>query len=179
MKGLFIFLLTLLIAAQTVCAAQTEEFKLSSSSFAAQGTIPKAQLCNRKGENRSPMLSWTAPPRGTQSLALVCRDPDAPGGNFIHWVYFNIPPSVNLLKEGIARSEYFSNGSQQGINSFNHFGYDGPCPPPGKPHHYIFTLYAVDTHLNLGSNVNADTLKEGMEGHILNQTELVGIFQSN
>ena len=111
------------------------DFLLTSSAFAAGGTIPRRHSCD--GEDRSPPLSWTAPPSGSRSLALILDDPDAPGGRFVHWLAWGIGPDAGGLAEGEA-------APREGRNDFGTVGYRGPCPPEGdKPHRYIFTVFAV------------------------------------
>jgi len=157
---------------------QSSDFKMFSPAFVDQGMLTENQTCTKIGKNLSPELSWTFPPANTKTFALVCNDPDAPSGNFIHWIYFNLPASVVHLEEGTDRTPTFPNGSQQGINSFGRIGYDGPCPPPGKPHHYIFTLYALDTRLNLDQAADFNALRNAMKGHILGQIQITGLYQS-
>jgi Raf kinase inhibitor-like YbhB/YbcL family protein len=111
------------------------EFSLTSTAFAVGGTIPRRHTCD--GEDRSPPLSWSAPPAGTGSLALILDDPDAPGGRFIHWLVWGITPDTGGLGEGEA-------APTQGRNDFGTAGYRGPCPPRGHgPHRYRFRLHAV------------------------------------
>ena len=127
------------------------------------------------GKNISPDLSWDSVPAGTVSFALICRDPDAPGGTFYHWVGFNIPDSVKALPEGIGRSATLSSGGIQGRNSFNRVGYDGPKPPSGT-HRYYFDLYALNGRLALDQAATADRLIEAMKGRVLGQASLMGRY---
>jgi Raf kinase inhibitor-like YbhB/YbcL family protein len=128
--------------------------------------------------NVSPALEWEDLPPHTESLALVVHDPDAPRqGGFTHWVIFNIPPSPNYLVEGILSREHLRDGAVQGCNSAGANGYMGPAPPPGAPHHYHFTLYALDRRMNLPPTTDREGLLEAMEGHVLAATELVGLYQ--
>ncbi|WP_201778632.1 YbhB/YbcL family Raf kinase inhibitor-like protein [Levilinea saccharolytica] len=164
-------------SAPTVPAPAAAEWLLTSPAFAPEGAIPKDYSC--LGADRSPALAWGAPPAGTLSLALVMDDPDAvPVAGYVwdHWVIFNLPPEAQGLPEGLGRGAQLPDGSQQGLNSFRQLGYDGPCPPAGQSHRYVFRLYALDTRLTLGDKTSKADLLQAAEGHILAQTELAGVF---
>jgi Raf kinase inhibitor-like YbhB/YbcL family protein len=145
--------------------------RLTSPAFANDQPIPVEYSC--QGSNHSPELNWENIPAGAQSLALIVDDPDAPGGSFVHWVLANLPPTENGLSAGQAAPT----GAVQGTNSSGRSGYTGPCPPAGKAHHYIFTLYAVDQVLSLEAAPNKAGLLTALEGHILATGQLVGTFQ--
>ncbi len=147
--------------------------RLTTSAFEQGGTIPAKYTC--KGTNVSPDLQWDEPPAGTQSFALIMDDPDAANGLWIHWVLFNLPPSARSLPEGLPAGEKTAEGAVQGFNSSRHHGYDGPCPPSGT-HRYFFKLYALDTRLDLSPSANASDLIKAASGHILANTELMGLF---
>ena len=115
-------------------------------------------------------------PPSAKSLALIVKDPDAPSGDFVHWVIFDIPTSVSSMSEGIPPAAKTVFGATQGQNGRGETGYTGPCPPPGKDHHYHFRLYALDKSLGLTSDADAAQVESAMQGHILAQTDLVGIF---
>ncbi|MDG0817823.1 YbhB/YbcL family Raf kinase inhibitor-like protein [Bdellovibrio svalbardensis] len=150
-------------------------FTLESPSFKNNQEIPAQYTC--EGENISPPLSWSNPPKGTKSFAIIVDDPDAPDPQapkttWVHWVLFNIPESMTSLPEGI---HDLPQQTHQGLNDWKAQGYRGPCPPIGK-HHYHHKLYALDTVLpELGRPTKAD-LERSMRGHILAQTELVGTY---
>lgn len=146
---------------------------LTASSFHSNGEIPARFTC--KGDDASPALSWTDPPAGTRSFALVMNDPDAPGGNFIHWVIYDLPASTRSLPEGIAQGPDAA-GGRQGTNSFGKTGYNGPCPPPGKPHRYFFRLWALDSILPL-QGAAAENLESSMHDHILAHGEIMARFR--
>lgn len=148
---------------------------ISSPSFLDGEVIPNKHTCS--GQDLSPNLEWSEPPAGTKSFALIMDDPDAPGGVFSHWVIFNIPPESRQLPEAVAGEAQLSDGSLQGKNDFRRTGYGGPCPPPGSPHHYQFTLYALDQSLNLKAGASREQVIEAIGGHILAQGQLVGIYQ--
>ena len=149
---------------------------LTSSAFKNGETIPEKYTYN--GGNISPELSWDSIPEGTKSFALIADDPDAPRGTWVHWVIYNLPAGSKELQEHVSKAESMQNGSKQGINDFGKTGYDGPCPPPGSPHHYYFKLYALDCKLGLKSNAKKSDLVDAMKGHILGQGEIIGKYGS-
>jgi len=149
-------------------------FALSSSSFPNGGAIAKKFTCD--GEDVSPALSWNDPPAGTNSFALLADDPDAPFGNWNHWTMWNVPPESHGLPEGVSNSAKLPDGSQQGLNDFRKVGYNGPCPPPGKPHRYYCKLFALDTKLTLKDKSGKRELEAAMQGHVLAQAEWMGRY---
>lgn len=157
------------------CFAENGAFSIRSPAFEDRGFIPISYSC--RGDNLSPELFWQGTPSDTRSFILVCHDPDAPKGKFIHWLMYNIPATTVHLEKGIQKSPTLPNGSLQGINSFNKIGYDGPCPPPLSTHHYIFTLYALNAPLHLKPGSSYNEVDTAMRSHILAQTTLTGLFQ--
>ena len=153
-------------------AAAGATISLSSAAL-RDGKVPRECTCD--GEDRSPPLTWTAPPAGTKSIALTVTDPDAPSGTFSHWILFNLPPNATGLPEAYPKQPYAS-GTTQGRNDFGRVGYNGPCPPPGKPHRYIFTLYALDTELNVPAGATRAQIESAMQGHVLARGELMGLY---
>jgi len=162
------------------------EMKLTSEAFKEGEFIPKKYSC--EDADISPALEIAGIPEGTKSLALICDDPDAPVGLWVHWVAYNIPPDATILPEGIAKDMQTMLGDDssatitQGINSWGKFGYGGPCPPPGKPHRYFFKLYALDNVLNIDDGtvqkgINNEGLLKLMDGHILAETSLMGKYK--
>lgn len=147
---------------------------LSSSSFANGGDIPKKFTCD--GADISPQLSWSDSPTGTKTFALLVDDPDAPVGNWNHWTKWNLPASAKGLPEGVPKEARLPDGSQQGLNDFRRPGYNGPCPPQGKPHRYYFKLFALDTKLDLKPTATKKELEAAMKGHILAQAEWMGRY---
>lgn len=147
---------------------------ITSTAFKEGSTIPKEYTC--EGQDISPPLAWSNVPAGTQSLALISDDPDAPMGTWVHWVIYNLLPETLDLPEGVPPDRELKNGSLQGINDFRKIGYGGPCPPRGT-HRYFFKLYALDAKLNLPSGVTKKDLLKAMEGHVLAEVELVGTFR--
>ena len=148
---------------------------ISSPSFPNGGDIAKQFTCD--GADLSPQLSWTNPPAGTKSFALLVDDPDAPVGNWNHWAAWNLPPTLRSLPEGVAKTAHLPDGTEQGMNDFRKPGYNGPCPPAGKPHRYYFKLFALDTKLDLKSGAGKHDLERAMKGHILAQAEWMGRYQ--
>ena len=147
--------------------------KINSHVFGEGDPIPKQYTCD--GPDISPPLSWTGIPAGTQSLALICDDPDAPAGIWVHGVVFNIPADVSELPENVSKERELDNGARQGVNDFRRIGYGGPCPPGGT-HRYYFKLYALDTFLEAEPGIAKQELQEIMDGHILAQDILMGRY---
>jgi Raf kinase inhibitor-like YbhB/YbcL family protein len=147
---------------------------VTSPAFSPGTTIPQFHTCD--GQDFSPELAWHGVPAGTRSLALICDDPDAPGGDWVHWVVFNIPPVVERLAGGIDGRAEITPGGRQGRNDFGRLGYGGPCPPPGKPHRYFFRIYALDTALDLPPGTTRDELRAAMKGHVLAEGGLMGTY---
>lgn len=154
--------------------AQGGSFSISSPSFSSGGAIPKQFSCD--GPDLSPQLSWTEPPVGSMTFALLVDDPDAPAGNWNHWVMWNLPASARSLPEGVGKSRRLSDGSQQGPNDFHKVGYNGPCPPANKTHRYRFKLFALDRKLTLTGDAGKPELEAAMKGHILAQAEWMGTY---
>jgi Raf kinase inhibitor-like YbhB/YbcL family protein len=148
---------------------------ISSPAFQDGERIPAKYTC--EGQNVSPQLEGSGVPEKAQSLALIMDDPDAPGGTFTHWVIFNTPPDSLTSPEAVPTEPQLSCGTQQGINDFGTIGYGGPCPPPGRPHRYRFTLYALDQPLDLKAGASKEQLLGAMEGHIIEQARLTGTYQ--
>jgi hypothetical protein len=150
-------------------------FTLRSPDFPNGGEIPRQFTCS--GEDLSRALEWSGSPSGTKSFALIADDPDAPVGTWVHWVIFNIPAGAHSLPQGTEKKDQLADGSRQGRNDFGKTGYNGPCPPPGKPHRYFFKLYALGSELALNPGARKSDVEHAMEGHILAHTEWMGQFQ--
>ncbi len=155
--------------------SSVEELTLISPAFDVGAAIPVRYTCD--GEDVSPPLKWNDPPGSTTAFALVCDDPDAPMGTWVHWVIYDIPPSARGLGEGVPQYGELEDGSRQGRNDFKHIGYDGPCPPPGKPHRYFFKLYALDTPTGLEAGADKKKLLKAIKGHILAEGQLMGKYK--
>jgi Raf kinase inhibitor-like YbhB/YbcL family protein len=143
---------------------------LTSSAFADGGTIPARHA--RQGGNVSPPLAWSGAPAGTLSFALIVDDPDAPSGDWVHWVVYNLPADTIGLSEGITT---LPGGAAQGKNGWGAAQYDGPQPPRGT-HRYVFKLYALDVVLDLDPGASKATLLQAMEGHVLARAQLIGNY---
>jgi Raf kinase inhibitor-like YbhB/YbcL family protein len=153
----------------------TMAFAITSTSFTNGGDIPKKFTCD--GADVSPELSWTDAPAGTKSFALIADDPDAPSGTWTHWVLFDLSPATNNLPEGLSKIDELPGGERQGRNDFRKIGYNGPCPPPGKPHRYFYRLYALGHKLDLRPGASKQEVEQAMAGCILGQTEWTGKYQ--
>jgi hypothetical protein len=148
-------------------------FTVKTEAFADGGTIPKKYTCD--GDDVSPGLAWSDVPSGTQAMALIADDPDAPVGTWTHWISWNIPLE-RALPEGVTKSEALNDGMRQGKNDFKRIGYGGPCPPPGKPHRYFFKLYALNGKLDLKPGSARTDLERAMKGHVLAEAQLMGKY---
>ena len=168
-------LFTITLFLSFAIAGNVSKLEIKSSAFQNGGKIPAKYTGDSL--NVSPPLSWTGAPAETRNLALVCEDPDAPSGTFIHWVIFNIPKEKNGLTENVPKKELLPDGTAQGKNSSGRTGYAGPYPPPGKPHRYFFKLYCLDTKLPLKQPVSKIELEIAMRGHILSEAEIFGIYR--
>ncbi|MCK5115824.1 MAG: YbhB/YbcL family Raf kinase inhibitor-like protein [Candidatus Aegiribacteria sp.] len=145
---------------------------LWSSAFGNGELIPVQFTAD--GDNLSPPLEWQCGFEA-ESFALICEDPDAPAGIWVHWVIYNIPGESRMLEEGVSAEEQQEDGTLQGENSWGSIGYGGPAPPSGK-HRYIFTLYALEGQLHLDPGATAFELREAIEGQIIEKTEFVGEY---
>jgi Raf kinase inhibitor-like YbhB/YbcL family protein len=145
-----------------------------SSSFADGALIAGRLTCD--GANLSPQLHWQSAPRGTKSFAIVMDDPDTPT-DFTHWLVYNFAPGVRELAEGASTEGAMPQGSAEGKNDFGRPGYGGPCPPRGNPHHYVFRVYALDLLLDLRPGATRKQLDAAIDGHIVAQGQIVGIYQ--
>jgi len=141
---------------------------LTSDSFENEQKIPSQYTCD--GENVNPPLSIGGVPEETESLALTVTDPDAPAGTWTHWVIFNMPLDTDEIDEDSTPQD-----ALHGVNDFGNMKWGGPCPPSGE-HRYVFKAYALDTMLDLPAGANREALESAMEGHILDQAELVGKY---
>ncbi len=152
--------------------------KLTSQSFENKKDMAKKFTCD--GEDISPALEWSDVPEETKSFALIVDDPDAPDPanpkmTWVHWILYNIPAAVSSLPENVKVVD-LPEGTLQGLNDWKKTGYGGPCPPIGK-HRYFHKLYALDIILPDLKHPTKAELEKAMEGHILNQAELIGLYQ--
>ena len=180
--------MTALLAAQSPAAKTSPDsaagkLMLASTDISAGGQIAEAQVFNGfgcKGGNVSPALSWSNPPAGTRSFALLMHDPDAPtGSGWWHWVVYNIPASVSSLPAGAGdpQKNLLPPGAVQGRTDFGTAGYGGPCPPPGKPHHYYLRLYALKVaKLDVPADATAAYIGFMVRMQSLGKAELMGVY---
>ena len=151
-----------------------KEISLTSPAFKEGEYIPRRYTC--QGEDLSPPLHWSG--KGDiASWALICEDPDAPRGTFIHWVLYNLPDTTRHLPEGLPAQPQLSWGALQGKNDFGSIGYRGPCPPPGKPHRYFFILYALKHKPSLKPGLTKDELLNALKPHIIGTDSTMGLFR--
>jgi Raf kinase inhibitor-like YbhB/YbcL family protein len=164
------------VAAQTPAA-----ITVTSATLKANEVIPKDHTAD--GRNVSPALMWSGAPAATKQFALVMDDPDVPmPGGFVHWVVYKIPAAAKGLPAELPMDATLTAppelaGTIQGLSGFRRAGYRGPAPPPGKPHHYKFTVYALDAELPLAEGLNRTDLMKALEGHIIGQGSLVSIYE--
>jgi Raf kinase inhibitor-like YbhB/YbcL family protein len=148
--------------------------KITSPAFREGEMIPRKYTCDAR--DVSPPLGWTGLPGGTKTLALICDDPDAPAGTWVHWVAYNLPVALSGLSEATPTDPEIKGGGRQGRNDFKRIGYGGPCPPSGT-HRYYFKLYALDTELDLPAGATKADLLRVMEGHVLAEAQLMGKYK--
>ena len=148
--------------------------KITSSAFDDGGMIPPKYTCD--SDDISPPLQWEGVPEAAQSIALICDDPDAPVGTWVHWVLFKLPADTRKLPENVPTDQTLPSGAKQGNNDWGRIGYGGPCPPSGT-HRYFFKIYALDTEIDLSPGATKSQLLQAMEGHILAQGQLIGKYQ--
>ena len=149
-------------------------FRLSSTSFKEGQSIPRQHTCD--GVNVSPALEWSSAPPATKTFAIICDDPDAPSGTWVHWVLYNLPGDRIGLVENVPTTEQVPGDGLQGTNDSKKIGYDGPCPPSGT-HRYFFKLYALDSEISLKAGATKAEVLKAMEGHIIGQTQLMGTYR--
>ena len=139
---------------------------IKSTAFGEGDLIPKQYTCD--GADVSPQLSWSQPPEGTGSMVLICDDPDAPMGTWVHWVLYGLSPDTLEISENIPDDREVLGGAKHGVNDFHKYGYGGPCPPGGT-HRYFFKLYAVNTVVDLDPGATKDEVLDAVKGHVLAQ----------
>ena len=145
-----------------------KQLSITSPAFGEKGKIPPKYTCD--GEDVNPPLVFENVPDDAQSLTLIVEDPDAPGKTWVHWVVFNISPHTTTVGE----DSIPQNGIET-VTDFGQQGYGGPCPPTGT-HRYYFKLYALDTTLDITEDVTREEIDHAMEGHILDKSELIGLY---
>ena len=155
--------------------SRAAKFTLRSSAFADGAEIPVVFTAD--GADRSPPLAWESAPEATREFALIVNDPDAPSGNWIHWVLYRVPGEQRDLPQGVPGHEVVDGIGTQGLNDFGSVGWGGPSPPRGRSHRYRFRLLALDAPLALRPRLSAAELLEAIRGHVLAETILTGNYQ--
>lgn len=157
--------------------ATTTTFRLSSMSI--QDGEPLRERYVAEGANVSPQLAWEGVPEEAVELAVIVEDPDAPGGDFVHWLVYNIPVSLKGLDEGLPTERQPDAGVPllQGRNDFGKIGYRGPAPPRGKQHHYHYRVLALDKPLDLPANADKGDFRKAIRGHVIAEAELVATYE--
>jgi len=164
-------LVTILLCA--IAKGGTMSMTVSSTAFGSHESVPSQYTCD--GPDISPPIAWDSVPLHAKSIALVCDDPDAPGGTWVHWVCYDIPPGTDSLAESQPKTGALACGGKQGKNDFGHTGWGGPCPPSGT-HRYFFKVYCLDIMLNLPAGKTKKEVENAMKGHIIDKGELVGVY---
>lgn len=174
MNMLIIAIFCVLVAA-SVAAGEPARLTVSSGAFAHGQPIPSQYTCD--GQDISPPLKWEGAPAAAKTFALICDDPDAPAGTWVHWVIYNLPGGTTSLSGNTPKTATLTNGAGQGLNSFRHIGYGGPCPPGAQTHRYFFKVYALDGSLSFEGRPTQKELLAAMKGHILAEGQLMGTYQ--
>jgi Raf kinase inhibitor-like YbhB/YbcL family protein len=183
MKKSSLLLLIIGIAFCNLCAKGPEAkkgtkhmdtIKITSAAFGQMQPIPPQYTCD--GADISPPLSWSGLPAAAKSLVLIADDPDAPAGTWVHWVLYDLPPTIDRLPENIPKTDTLAGGGKQGKTDFNRIGWGGPCPPGGT-HRYFFKIYALDTMLNLSAGKTRTEIEKAIKGHVLAKGELAGTYK--
>lgn len=170
-KTIFFSLIFILTAG--IAQSQTAKpFKLVSAGIKEGKPVPDKYTCD--GENVSPALTWSGVPAKTKSFAIIMDDPDAPMGTFVHWVLYNVPGTMTSLEEKLDIEKI---KAKDGLTSFGEQGYNGPCPPEGGPHRYIFKIFALDKMITPKDEMDKEELLKEMKGHILGEATLTGLFR--
>jgi Raf kinase inhibitor-like YbhB/YbcL family protein len=148
---------------------------VTSTAFAQGEPIPVKYTCD--GADISPPLKWDSAPEGVKCFALICEDPDAPGGTWIHWLAYGSSPDSRSLPEKMSKAPALKMNWFQGENDFGKIGYNGPCPPGGNAHRYFFKVYALDANIRLKTGWKKADFAEAIKGHIMAEGSLIGTYQ--
>ena len=144
------------------------------AAISREGFLPQAFTAD--GADVSPSLTWLAPPPGAKSFAVIMDDPDAPMGLWTHWTLYDLPATVTSLSENLPKAPTLPNGALQGRNTWGRFGYNGPAPPPGKPHRYVFRVFALAEYLDLPAGAAREELDRALKGKILAEGSFVAKY---
>ncbi len=148
--------------------------RVTSTAFREGELLPARYTCD--GDGVSPPLAWEGAPEATESFVVLCEDPDAPRGPFIHWVLYNLPANTLALDESIPPREHLPEGGLQGVNTAQGIGYTAPCPPRGRAHRYQFRVFALDQRLDLPPRATHAQLMRAMHGRVLAEGRLTGLY---
>ena len=179
-----LYALAIAFSATAVSAQTPATITVTSPTLKANEVLPIDHTAD--GKNLSPALAWSGAPANTKQFALIYDDPDVafgtPPQSFVHWVVYKIPGTAKglpaeLPMDAVLTAPADIAGSIQGLSGFKRTGYRGPAPPPGKPHHYTWTVYALDAELPLAEGLNRNQLLDAMKGHIIGQGSLVAIYE--
>jgi hypothetical protein len=174
LSSLLVFLFLWQLPSVSVQGQARSSLQVRSSDFSEGGAIPRRFTCD--GADVSPNLQWTAAPAVAKGFAIVMDDPDA-SADFTHWLAYNIPPDFRELAEGASAQAAMPPGSAEGTNDFRRHGYGGPCPPAGKPHHYVFRVYALDIRLDLPPGASRKQLDSAIDHHIVAEGQIIAIYR--
>lgn len=155
--------------------AAAEGFGIFSPAFRHGEAIPKKSTCDRA--DVSPPLRWIGTPAGTRSFVVIAEDPDVPAGSWAQWVLYDLPAGSTGVRQGVPPSERLPDGAKQGVNEFGKLGYSGPCPAPGRVHHYYFRVYALDAPTGLEPRATKARVYRAMRHHILRVSEVMGTYE--
>jgi hypothetical protein len=150
-------------------------FRFSSPAIVHGRPIPKKHTCDRA--DVSPPLRWRDPPAGTKSFAVIMEDPHVPVGSLAQWVVYDLPATSRGLPQGFPADAQLPDGTKNGLNDLGKLGYSGPCPPPGRAHHYYFRVYALDRLTGLGPRATAAEVFRAMRRRVLTVAELMATHQ--
>lgn len=165
----------IVLAGLLMIAFDSFSLDMKSSAFENGGEI--SSVCTCDSDDTSPFLCWNDIPLNTESFAVICDDPDAPFGTWTHWIIFNISKDGTQLEANFPKVAVSEQGIMQGVNDFGKVGYNGPCPPQGTTHRYLFKLYALDTKLSLPEGAAKKDIIEAMQGHIISETKIMGTYK--
>jgi Raf kinase inhibitor-like YbhB/YbcL family protein len=178
MREQALFLAAIVLALSLPCfpapVAGSSPLRIASDAFEDGKPIPRKFTCD--GTDRSPPLHWEGAAQGTNALALVVDDPDAPSGSWTHWLLYNMPPATQALGEGVPTAATLGDGSRQGTNDFGKVGYGGPCPPPGSTHRYRFRLYALSSPIELEPGAKREAVLDAINAKRLAEAELTATY---
>lgn len=167
-------LLPLLLASLSACGRPQRAMLLGVADLVDGSPLPAR--FGEDGGDTSPELRWSGEPAGTKAFAVTVEDPDAPGGTWVHWVVYDLPASSGI-PAGRPRLGDLPGGGKQGLNSWGRLGWNGPAPPPGRAHHYVFRIFALSAPTGLGSGASAEALRGALKGKVLAEGRWTGTYR--